>query len=266
MSAKYAESELPNYCELGTTYNSAVHRFHAPALEPSDETIALPGEEAQHLVRVLRIERGREVLVFNGRGHQSRARVELADKRGVVLRITGLEPSAPELPFHLTLAQAALKRDKIDDVVRDAVMLGASAVQPLVTRFIDVPAGPLAVGRRVERWQRVAVSSVKQCGRSVMPIVREPATLESALLAAKGLKLLLVEPAISVSDSGSLDAVPRPEAATVFVGPEGGWAPEEVTCARESGAMLVNLGARTLRADAVPIVALSILLYAWKAL
>ena len=243
-----------------------MHRFHAPAFEPTDETIALPEEEAQHLVRVLRVEKGREVLVFNGRGHQCRARVELADKRGVVLRVTRPEPSAPELPFDLTLAQAALKGDKTDDIVRDAVMLGVSAVQPLVTRFIDVPAGPLAVGRRVERWQRVAVSSVKQCGRSVVPIVHEPATLESALADARGVKLVLVEPARAVAGAQALDGISRPDAATVFVGPEGGWAPEEVARARDAGAVLVNLGARTLRADAVPIVALSILLYAWKAL
>ena len=145
-------------------------------------------------------------------------------------------------------------------------MLGVIAVQPLVTRFIDVPAGPLAVGRRVERWQRVAVSSVKQCGRAVVPTVREPATLESALAEASGLRLVLVEPAIAAIGARSLDDVARPEAATVFVGPEGGWAPEEVSRAREAGAMFVNLGARTLRADAVPVVALSILLYAWEAL
>lgn len=243
-----------------------MHRFYAPAFEAADQTVALPEDEAQHLVRVLRVDQGREVLVFNGRGHQCRARVELADKRGVVLRVTGIEPPAPELPFALTLAQAALKGDKTDDVVRDAVMLGVIAVQPLVTRFIDVPAGPLAVGRRVERWQRVAVSSVKQCGRAVVPTVREPATLESALAEASGLRLVLVEPAIAAIGARSLDDVARPEAATVFVGPEGGWAPEEVSRAREAGAMFVNLGARTLRADAVPVVALSILLYAWKAL
>jgi 16S rRNA (uracil1498-N3)-methyltransferase len=243
-----------------------VHRFFAPGFEPADETIALPEDEAQHLVRVLRAEKGREVLVFNGRGAQCRARVELADKRGVVLRVTRDEASAPELPFDLTLAQAALKGDKTDDVVRDAVMLGVSAVQPLVTRFIDVPAGPLAVGRRVERWQRVAVSSVKQCGRSVVPIVREPATLESALAGATGVRLVLVEPARAAAGAQSLDSIPRSDAATVFVGPEGGWAPEEVARARDAGAALVNLGSRTLRADAVPIVALSILLYAWKAL
>ena len=243
-----------------------MHRFYAPALDATDETIALPDDEAQHLVRVLRVEKGREVLVFNGRGHQCRARVELADKRGVVLRVTGIEPPAPELPFALTLAQAALKGDKTDDIVRDAVMLGVAAVQPLVTRFIDVPAGPLAVGRRVDRWQRVAVSSVKQCGRAVVPTVREPATLESALAEASGLRLVLVEPAMAAIGARSLDDVPRPEAATVFVGPEGGWAPEEVSRARERGAILVNLGARTLRADAVAIVALSILLYAWEAL
>src|SRR3954469_13361935 len=181
---------------VGAAYNPPVHRFYVPECEPVDEMIALPEEEAQHLVRVLRVEKGRDVLVFNGRGYQCRARVEHADRRGVVVRKTSAEASAPELPFHLTLAQAALKGDKTDDIVRDAVMLGVVAVQPLVTRFIDVPAGPLAVGRRVERWQRVAVSSVKQCGRSVVPVVREPATLESALVEAHGLRLVLVEPAI----------------------------------------------------------------------
>jgi 16S rRNA (uracil1498-N3)-methyltransferase len=241
----------------------AVHRFHAPALEPGDQTIALPEEEAQHLVRVLRVEKGREVLVFNGRGYQCRGRVELADKRGVVLRVAAPQASAPELPIQLTLAQAALKGDKTDDIVRDAVMLGVTAVQPLITRFIDVPAGPLAVGRRVERWQRVAVSSVKQCGRSVVPEIREPASLESALAEARGVSLLLVEPAIAHGSGRRIEDVPRPEASTVFVGPEGGWAPEEIARARAAGAIPVCLGARTLRADAVPIVALSVLLYAW---
>jgi 16S rRNA (uracil1498-N3)-methyltransferase len=244
----------------------AVHRFHAPALEPGDRTIALPHDEAQHLVRVLRLETGREVLVFNGRGYQVRGRVELADKRGVVLRIVAPERSAPELPLRLTLAQAALKGDKIDDIVRDAVMLGVTAVQPLLTRFIDVPAGPLAIGRRVERWHRVAVSAVKQCGRSVVPEIRVPASFESALAEAPGVSLLLVEPVIAVERGRPLADVARPEAATVFVGPEGGWAPEEIARASEAGAILVSLGARTLRADAAAIVALSVLLYAWRLL
>jgi len=242
-------------------YNPAVHRFYAPHLEPSDQTIALPEEEAQHLVRVLRIERGREVLVFNGRGYQGRARVELADKRGVVLRLAAAEASAPELPVHVTLAQAALKGDKTDDIVRDAVMLGVAAVQPLITRYIDVPAGPLAVARRIERWQRVAISSVKQCGRSVVPPVFEPAALETALRDVSGLPIMLIEP--SRAGGSRIMNVPRADRATVFVGPEGGWAPEEVDLASAAGALLLTLGPLTLRADAVPIVALSILLHEW---
>ena len=64
-----------------------MHRFYAPALEAADDTIALPDDEAQHLVRVLRVTRGEDVRVFNGRGLERLARVELADKRGVVLRV-----------------------------------------------------------------------------------------------------------------------------------------------------------------------------------
>ena len=68
-------------------YSAAVPRFYAPALQPADETVALQDDEASHLVRVLRLSPGAEVRVFNGRGLERLARVELVDKRGVVLRI-----------------------------------------------------------------------------------------------------------------------------------------------------------------------------------
>ena len=248
-------------------YNPAVHRFYAPAFEAADQTIALPEEEAQHLVRVLRVEKGREVLVFNGRGHQCRARVELADKRGVVLRVTGVELPAPELPFELTLAQAAFKGDKTDDVVRDAVMLGvscrAAARHPVHRRASRTTRGGPARGAVAARGRELG-QAVRAGGRAGRARARH------ARIRARGGQ----RPEARARGAGrrrhrcaqSLDDVARPEAATVFVGPEGGWAPEEVSRAREAGAMLVNLGARTLRADAVPVVALSILLYAWEAL
>src|SRR5215470_6415014 len=115
-----------------------MHRFFAPTLDVGDETVALPRDEAEHLVRVLRLGVGDTVAVFDGRGHEWTARVTSVVRRDVrVQLIARIEPAA-EPAVHLTLAQAVLKGDKMDDIVRDAVMLGVAAVQPLVTARTEV--------------------------------------------------------------------------------------------------------------------------------
>ena len=243
-------------------------RFYARDLGPADETIALDEDEAAHLVRVLRLAPGAEVQVFNGSGVERRARVELADKRGVVLRITGAVDAAPEVPFAITLAQSVLKGDGMDEVVRDAVMLGVTRIVPLVSAHAEISRAQIERTFRVERWTRVAVSSAKQCGRAVVPPVEPPASLAAVLEAGGGAAYLMVEPkaagGITVRE---LQDAPRPSSgAVLLVGPEGGWSPEELDLARMRGATLVTLGALTLRADAAARVALPVFRYIWGTL
>jgi 16S rRNA (uracil1498-N3)-methyltransferase len=243
-----------------------VHRFYAPALDPGDETVVLPRDEAEHLTRVLRLGVGDAVTVFDGRGHEFAGRVTSALRRDVRVQILArIEPAAePAVP--LTLAQAVLKGDKMDDVIRDAVMLGAFAVQPIVTRRSETTVASLLKGARVERWQRVALASAKQSRRAVLPEIRVPLTLDTALdEPPAALRIMLVEPAAGarVEPMSVLQTVPPPREATLFVGPEGGWAPEEWTAAAAHGVRLLSLGARTLRADAVPVAAMSVLQFLW---
>ena len=105
-------------------YNSPVHRFFAPALDPGDETVTLPRDEAEHLMRVLRLGVGDTIAVFDGRGHEFLARVVRRDPWRRARAVGGAEERADEPAVALTLVQAVLKGDKMDDVVRDAVMLG----------------------------------------------------------------------------------------------------------------------------------------------
>src|SRR2546426_6859671 len=173
-----------------------MHRFFAPALDPGDETVMLPREEAEHLTRVLRLGVGDTVAVFDGRGREFLARVAGAVRRDVrVQLISRVEPAAePDVP--LTLVQAILKGEKMDEVVRDAVMLGVAAIQPIVTKRTEVTVAALIKGARLDRWRRVALASVKQSGRAVLPEVRTPLTLESWLGDPRPvLTLMLVEPA-----------------------------------------------------------------------
>ena len=248
-------------------YNSGVHRFFAPTLDLGDETVMLPKDEAEHLTRVLRIGVGDTVSVFDGRGHEFLARVLGAARREVQVQLLTRVNPAAESTVALTLAQAVLKGDKMDDVVRDAVMLGAAAIQPIVTRRTETTVGALIRGARPDRWRRVALASVKQSKRAVLPEVRSPLTFENYLEEPPpALRLMLVEPgaSVAVEPLGALRRDPTPSDAALLVGPEGGWDEAECAAAQARSVRLVCLGPRTLRADAVPIAALSILQFLWE--
>jgi 16S rRNA (uracil1498-N3)-methyltransferase len=244
-----------------------VHRFFAPDLNAGDETVVLPRGEAEHLTRVLRIGIGDTVSVFDGRGREFLARVIGARHRNVRVQLVSRVDAAEEWGVSLTLAQAVLKGDKMDDVVRDAVMLGANAVQPLVTKRSETTVAALLKGARVDRWRRVVLASAKQSGRAVLPEVRTPLTVENYLEEpAAALRLMLVEPSADEKPEpiSALRGAPVPGDVGVMVGPEGGWTGEERALARNHGVRLLTLGPRTLRDEAVGLSALSVLQFLWE--
>ena len=138
--------------------------------------------------------------------------------------------------------QAVLKGDKMDDVVRDAVMLGVAAIQPIVTKRTEVTVAALLRGARVDRWRRVALASAKQSRRAVA--ARDPHAADASRRwldePPPALRLMLVEPARRRRDvepmSGRCEAQPAPSDAALLVGPEGGWTEDGVAAARARAA------------------------------
>jgi 16S rRNA (uracil1498-N3)-methyltransferase len=154
----------------------------------------------------------------------------------------------------------------MDDVVRDAVMLGVAAIHPMVTARSEVTLAALTRGARHERWHRIAVSSAKQCGRAVVPVVAAPIAFDgpAALAHLPSPQFILVEPGASARP-GTVSGVSAeaPAAATLVVGPEGGWTPDEVErCAVHAHPL--GVGGLTLRADAAALVAATALLTRWS--
>lgn len=261
-------------------------RFYVPDLDPGAECIQLPDDEAEHLARVLRLTAGAEVEIFDGRGGVWRAEVLEAGKRTVQVRAGARAIAAPETRIPITLVPSVLKSDKMDDVVRDAVMLGIAAIQPVLSARSEMSLAALTRGRRAERWRRIAVVSAKQCGRAVVPPIFDPFTFDHYLNQPTGggnpldlsataggkpsglpeARLMCVEPSALEGGARSVHDVPSPSSAHLIVGPEGGWSPEELSAAIAWGAVPISLGGRTLRADAVPLVALTALLTTWSAL
>ena len=242
-------------------------RFYAPAAQEPGETITLPADEAEHLTRVLRLTAGDAIRVFNGRGEEFTARVEIARRRTVRVTVDARTAAAVEPRARITILPAVLKPDNMDDVVRDAVMMGVTAIQPVVAARSETSVAALERGGRQGRWTRIAIASTKQCGRAIVPPVHAPIPLSTAFDRIGGTipapAFMFVEP--GAADGAifleALDRAPPPHA-TVVLGPEGGWTPEELHAAAER-AQLVTLRLPTIRANAMSTVALAALLAAW---
>lgn len=242
-------------------------RFYVPDLDPQCLVTALPADEARHLTRVLRLGEGDEIAVFDGRGHEFRARVAAASRDRVQVDL--LEPVTPVLEARvpLTLVQAVLKGDKMDGVVRDATMMGVAAIEPIITARTIGPLRAFEGGRATERWARIAVSSAKQCRRATIPIIRSGQSFADWVsIGGPGLRLILVEPSATSGTEQSLQFLEgqAPEALSLLVGPEGGWTPEERQHAEAGGCLPVTLGALTLRADATALAAIAIVRFAMR--
>lgn len=235
---------------------------------------SLPEDEAAHLTRVLRLGVGDDIDVFDGVGRMFHARVESVAGARVTVRTCGPAPSAPEAAVRVTLVMAVLKGDKMDDVVRDATMMGVVVLQPVVTARSEVRVASLGRSHRVERWRRIAVSSAKQCGRATVPDVRPPLELRTWIAGHAGhggdgqprqerdMAIVFQEPSLGATTA--LRDLPRAAAVQLVVGPEGGWSEDEHAAFQSAGFRAVSLGGRTLRADVAPLVAMAALFEAWQ--
>lgn len=240
-----------------------VPRFFVPDLASAGDVARLPAGEAHHLVRVLRLGPGDRVQVFDGHGVEWRAQVKSADRSGATVAL--LEPLEPRRPsVDLTLVQAVLKGEAMDEVVRDCTMVGVASIRPVLTAHCTVKASTMAAAP--ERWRRIALAAAKQCGAARLPEIGSVVAFDDHL--GRGpfqSAFILVEPSVASVPLRirQLASRPVPPEAVLFVGPEGGWTEDERDRAVAAGCAPLSLGALTLRADAVPLVAAAALLGVW---
>ena len=241
-------------------------RFLADDIDPARGEIALTADESHHLARVLRLRAGDEVVVFDGRGREGRAVVVRSDHRRASVRVVEALTPAPEPRVPVVLVQSVLKGDKMDAAIRDATMAGVARIAPVVTGRSQVKLSALDRSHALERWHRVAIASAKQCRRARLPVIDPPKAFDAWVAEAfDGLRLLFAEPEASDASVRSLRSVlsgSAPPAVACVVGPEGGWSIEEREVAVRAGCVAVSLGAMTLRADAVGLVAVSLVHFA----
>ena len=240
-------------------------RFLVPELDAERPEVTLPRDEGHHLSRVLRMKPGDEVAVFDGRGQEFRARITSILREAVAVTLQGPIAPLPSPSVMLTLVQSILKGEAMDEVVRDATMLGVAAIQPVVSERTAIKASTL--GRALERWHRIALASTKQCGRSRLPSIHEAVSFHDWVKRRDGSgAFILLEPSVVVPETVRIRDLadrPPPATATLVVGPEGGWTSDERDLAIRAGCRPLSIGRLTLRADAVPLAATAALLALW---
>ena len=242
-------------------------RFFAPELDPAASFVTLPADEARHLTRVLRLGAGADVAVFDGRGTEFHAVVDAAVRDTVTLRLVARRPVPAAPAVQLVVAQAVLKGSSMDDAIRDATMMGAASIEPLLTAHTDVKPSLVTRDTTVERWRRIALASAKQSRRATLPQVHAPRPFAD-WIAAPPVEMLLmfVEPSAGGEPTPLKALLDHrvPPVAAVLLGPEGGWSPSELDAARAAGCLPVTLGPLTLRAESMPVAALAALTAIWQ--
>ncbi|MDP3850290.1 MAG: RsmE family RNA methyltransferase [Luteolibacter sp.] len=223
------------------------------------QAAALTGDEARHLSQVLRIKPGESITVFDGHGRRAPAEVLTVSRDHVSLKLGETLTPPPPLPA-ITLAQAVPKGKNMDLIVQKAVELGIARIQPLVTRNTIVQPG----GGKSDKWRRNAMEACKQCGQDTLPDIADPLPFERWLATqtgTPGLKIIAsLAPGAKVLRE-VLHAHPGTTAATLLVGPEGDFTPEETTTALAAGFLAVSLGSIVLRVETATIFCLSALRY-----
>lgn len=239
-------------------------RVYMPDGAEDATRVEVRGDEAHHLSRVVRARVGERVGLFDGRGREWRAHVAEVTRQAVTLEIEAEVTPVAEPPVRVTLAIGVLKGDQMDAVVREATVMGVTHIVPAVTDHVAVSSRAWRDDGARARWQRVAVAAAKQSQRAVVPTIAGVTPLGDCLDGQHAERILVcVEPEAGAPVQASWSQLTRPSSALVLVGPEGGWSPDEMTTFGARGAQAVSLGPRTLRAEAVPAVALAVLWSTW---
>ena len=244
-----------------------MHRFHLPPANCRENMLRLDGREAHHALHVLRIHRGENVTVLDGAGTEFFCDVESATKNSLVLAVKE-KKFTPAPPCPLTLLVAIPKGKLIESIIQKAVELGAHRIVPLLTERVVTQLDNDGAEAKREKWQSVAIESIKQCGTPWLPKVEAPQTIAEFLARGEKIELSLV---------GSLQTERRhprewilefqkqherlPHSAGAWIGPEGDFTLAELQAIEAAGAKPVTLGALTLRVETAAIYCLSFLNY-----
>ena len=239
-----------------------MNRFYHSKTININEIIFLDDFATHHALKVLRLKKGDELILFNGDGYDFQGQIINIAKKRVEVMINSRRIVANESNLKVTLLQALISNEKMDLIIQKTTELGISEIQPIVCQRGIVKIKNDKIEKRLLHWKQVSIGACEQCGRAKIPVINKPENitkyLEKIIMSDKSLKIILSPTAIkSLNEiSYSID-----QNIKVLIGPEGGFSKKELELATKKNFLPVKIGPRILRTETAPISIMSILQY-----
>ena len=232
-------------------------------IQEEEHRISITGGDVNHIRNVLRMKTGEELWISDGGEKEYCCTIESFEEEEVILHILYAQEPEYELPNKIYLFQGLPKADKMELIIQKAVELGVYEIIPVAMKNCVVKLDAKKAAAKTARWQGIAESAAKQSKRSLIPKVSEPVSYKEAVTYAMKLDQKLVpyenERGMAATRE-AVEAVRPGESIGIFIGPEGGFAPEEIEAVK--GEMkLISLGSRILRTETAGFTTLAILMY-----
>lgn len=237
-----------------------IPRIYSPVELIPETSVELDERASHHLLRVLRMEPGQPLCLFNGDGNEYPAELAEGGRKSARVRVLECRFPKTESPLTVRLAQVISKGDRMDYAIQKSVELGVHEIQPLISERCDVRLTADREEKRVRHWQQVAISAAEQCGRARVPTVPPLVSLDEWLGQPPDADLRLV---LHHRGEGGLTAHSQPGRLDLLIGPEGGLSEPEIEAARSAGFIPATFGPRVLRTETAPVVALSLCQWLW---
>ncbi|MBO4873248.1 MAG: 16S rRNA (uracil(1498)-N(3))-methyltransferase [Lachnospiraceae bacterium] len=244
-----------------------MHHFFAPGGDGGSGELMIRGQDVKHIVKVLRMKAGDQLIASDGRDRDYLCEIAETGPDFVRLRVIGDELPSAESSRRITLFQGLPKADKMDYIIEKTVELGVSEVVPVEMQRCVMRLEEGKKEKRRQRWQLKAESASKQSGRSLVPEVGPVSSFAAALKRAGELDHIIVpyESAENMEYTRqTFSAVKEGESVGFFIGPEGGFAPEEIEELKAAGAKIVTLGPRILRTETAGPAVLAMVNLLWE--
>lgn len=223
-------------------------------------------EDAPHIERVLRLEEGCEIILFDGTGYEYIAELESVSSKECVALIKEKKFSELEPKTRVVVYQGIPKSGKMESIIQKSVELGVLEIVPTaMDRCVSKIENPKKGAEKVKRWNKIAVEAAKQCGRGCIPKVSEPVSFKDAIdrMSKSQLALMPYEVIGHLGGQSIKEVLGKKKFLdiSVIIGPEGGFSDAEAEYAKEKGIFLVGLGKRILRTETVSSAVLAMIMY-----
>lgn len=224
-------------------------RFFDPQSLTANQPTTLSEGAAHHATRVLRLQAGDSLTLFNGQGGEWQARIESVGKREVVVLPLAFDAINRNADLRIHLWLPLIKGERLDWALQKATEMGAASIQLYTSERTEVQLKGERAEKKLGQWQQILISACEQCGLNLPPILHAPVALASLWQSANTAVKLIAHPGEqSLAASGlTLDEL------TLVTGPEGGFSAAELTCAKTAGFAPFSLGERVLRAETAPL-------------